>query len=222
VNKTVIIVAGGSGTRMQASVPKQFLLIDGRPILMHTIEKFQAAMPELLLIVVLPDEHLITWKALCSEHSFDVPHQVVSGGETRFHSVKNGLSAVNSGLVAVHDGVRPLVSKDTIHRCFEEAARAGAAIPVVPSSESVRMVANFSSKALDRSTIRMVQTPQCFRYEWMKEAFEQDYRESFTDCASVVEAAGFSVSLVEGNPENIKITHPADLALASWVIAQKG
>jgi 2-C-methyl-D-erythritol 4-phosphate cytidylyltransferase len=115
-----------------------------------------------------------------------------------------------------------LVSKDTIHRCFEEAARAGAAIPVVPSSESVRMVANFSSKALDRSTIRMVQTPQCFRYEWMKEAFEQDYRESFTDCASVVEAAGFSVSLVEGNPENIKITHPADLALASWVIAQKG
>jgi 2-C-methyl-D-erythritol 4-phosphate cytidylyltransferase len=151
-----------------------------------------------------------------------VPHQVVSGGETRFHSVKNGLSAVNSGLVAVHDGVRPLVSKDTIHRCFEEAARAGAAIPVVPSSESVRMVANFSSKALDRSTIRMVQTPQCFRYEWMKEAFEQDYRESFTDCASVVEAAGFSVSLVEGNPENIKITHPADLALASWVIAQKG
>jgi 2-C-methyl-D-erythritol 4-phosphate cytidylyltransferase len=221
VNKSVIIVAGGSGTRMKASVPKQFLLIDGRPILMHTIEKFQAALPELSLIVVLPVEHLITWKALCDEHRFEVPHQVVSGGETRFHSVKNGLSVVKGGLVAVHDGVRPLVSKETIHRCFEEASRAGAAIPVVPSSESVRIVANFSSKALDRSTIRMVQTPQCFRYEWVKEAFEQDYRESFTDCASVVEAAGFSVSLVEGNPENIKITHPADLALASWVLSQK-
>jgi len=221
VNKSVIIVAGGSGTRMKASVPKQFLLVDGRPILMYTIEKFQAAMPELSLIVVLPAEHLITWKALCSEHRFEVPHQVVSGGETRFHSVKNGLSVVKGGLVAVHDGVRPLVSKETIHRCFEEASRAGAAIPVVHSSESVRVVANFSSKALDRSTIRMVQTPQCFRYEWVKEAFEQDYRESFTDCASVVEAAGFSVSLVEGNPENIKITHPADLALASWVLSQK-
>lgn len=207
---------------MQASIPKQFLLIDGRPILMHTIEKFQAAMPELLMILVLPTEHLETWRALCTTHHFDIPHQVVQGGETRFHSVKNGLSTVNSGLVAVHDGVRPLVSKDTIHRCFEEAGRAGAAIPVVPSSESVRMVANFSSKALDRSTIRMVQTPQCFRYEWMKEAFEQDYRESFTDCASVVEAAGFSVSLVDGNSENIKITHPADLALATWVITQKG
>ena len=206
---------------MKASVPKQFLLVDGRPILMYTIEKFQAAMPELFLIVVLPAEHLITWKALCSEHRFEVPHQVVSGGETRFHSVKNGLSVVKGGLVAVHDGVRPLVSKETIHRCFEAASRAGAAIPVVPSSESVRVVANFSSKALDRSTIRMVQTPQCFRYEWVKEAFEQDYRESFTDCASVVEAAGFSVSLVEGNPENIKITHPADLALASWVLSQK-
>ena len=206
---------------MKASVPKQFLLVDGRPILMYTIEKFQAAMPELSLIVVLPAEHLITWKALCSEHRFEVPHQVVSGGETRFHSVKNGLSVVKGGLVAVHDGVRPLVSKETIHRCFEEASRAGAAIPVVHSSESVRVVANFSSKALDRSTIRMVQTPQCFRYEWVKEAFEQDYRESFTDCASVVEAAGFSVSLVEGNPENIKITHPADLALASWVLSQK-
>jgi 2-C-methyl-D-erythritol 4-phosphate cytidylyltransferase len=222
VNKSVIIVAGGSGTRMQASVPKQFLLIDGKPILMHTIEKFQASMPELSVVVVLPSEHLQKWEALCTEHHFSAVHQTVSGGETRFHSVKNGLSAVNSGLVAVHDGVRPLVSKDTIHRCFEEAARAGAAIPVVPSSESVRIVANFSSKALDRSTIRMVQTPQCFRYEWMKEAFEQDYRESFTDCASVVEAAGCSVSLVDGNPENIKITHPADLALASWVIAQKG
>lgn len=207
---------------MKASVPKQFLLIDGRPILMHTIEKFQAALPELSLIVVLPVEHLITWKALCDEHRFEVPHQTISGGETRFHSVKNGLSVVKGGLVAVHDGVRPLVSKETIQRCFEEASRAGAAIPVVPSSESVRVVANFSSKALDRSTIRMVQTPQCFRYEWVKEAFEQDYRESFTDCASVVEAAGFSVSLVEGNPENIKITHPADLALASWVLAQKG
>lgn len=207
---------------MKASVPKQFLLIAGRPILMHTIEKFQAAMPELFLIVVLPDEHLITWKALCEEHRFDVPHETISGGETRFHSVKNGLSAVNGGLVAVHDGVRPLVSRETIHRCFEEASSAGASIPVVASNESVRVVANFSSKALDRSTIRMVQTPQCFRYEWMKEAFEQDYREAFTDCASVVEAAGFSVSLVEGNPENIKITHPADLALASWVLAQKG
>ncbi len=207
---------------MKASVPKQFLLIDGRPILMHTIEKFQAALPELSLIVVLPVERLITWKALCDAHRFEVPHQTISGGETRFHSVKNGLSVVKGGLVAVHDGVRPLVSKETIQRCFEEASRAGAAIPVVPSSESVRVVANFSSKALDRSTIRMVQTPQCFRYEWVKEAFEQDYRESFTDCASVVEAAGFSVSLVEGNPENIKITHPADLALASWVLAQKG
>lgn len=205
---------------MKASVPKQFLLIDGRPILMHTIEKFQASVPELSMIVVLPAEHLNTWKDLCAEHHFDVSHQTVQGGETRFHSVKNGLSQLSSGLVAVHDGVRPLVSKETILRCFEEAGRAGAAIPVVPSSESVRVVANFSSKALDRSTIRMVQTPQCFRYEWMKEAFDQDFRESFTDCASVLEAAGFSVSLVEGNPENIKITHPADLALASWVIAE--
>lgn len=207
---------------MKASVPKQFLLIDGKPVLMHTIEKFSLAKPAAKIVVVLPAEHLETWSALCNELIFKIDHQTVAGGNTRFHSVQNGLALVKDGLVAVHDGVRPLVSAETIHRCFEEAASAGAAIPVVPSSESVRLVSNFSNKALDRTTLRMVQTPQCFRYEWMKEAFAQDYRESFTDCASVVEAAGFSVALVEGNPENIKITHPADLALASWVLAQKG
>lgn len=203
---------------MKASEPKQFLLLNGEPVLTHTLRRFASAIDSLDLVVVLPEAHIITWASLCEKHQFNIPHRTTAGGETRFHSVKNGLALVSEGLVGVHDGVRPMVSIATIQRCFAEAQASGAAIPVIPANESVRSVSGFASKALDRSSIRMVQTPQCFRYAWMKEAFEQEYRETFTDCASVLEAAGFSISLVEGNEENIKITRPIDLVLAEHLI----
>ena len=210
-----IIVAGGKGMRMGKDLPKQFLPIDGTPILMHTLQAFYDYDPSLTLIVVLPSDQQAYWSKLCGDYHFTIPHVVVKGGETRFHSVKNGLSCIKGeGLVAVHDGVRPFVHCDTIDRCFAAAQESGAAVPVVEVVDSLRKVEDAESKAVSRRDYRIVQTPQVFDISLLKEAYKQPYTVDFTDDASVVEAYGRKISLVEGNRENIKITSPFDLVIA--------
>lgn len=203
---------------MGSVTPKQFLELKGKPVLMHTMLRFEQAYPGIEIILVLPESQINMWKHLCEAHNFGLQHVITAGGETRFHSVQNGLKHIHNGLVGVHDGVRPLVSIKTIQSTFNEAENAGAAVPVVAVNESVRMVSNGNSKALDRSNLRIVQTPQCFRVAWMKEAFTQEYREAFTDCASVLESVGFAISITEGNIENLKITRPVDLLLAEAIL----
>ena len=210
-----IIVAGGKGMRMGKDLPKQFLPIDGTPILMHTLQAFYDYDPSMTLIVVLPSDQQAYWSKLCGDYHFTIPHVVVKGGETRFHSVKNGLASIKGeGLVAVHDGVRPFVHCDTIDRCFAAAQESGAAVPVVEVVDSLRKVEDEESKAVSRRDYRIVQTPQVFDISLLKEAYKQPYTVDFTDDASVVEAYGRKISLVEGNRENIKITSPFDLVIA--------
>ena len=212
--KTVIIVAGGTGKRMQADIPKQFIELKSKPILMHTIEVFVKYNHHINIIVVLPENQMVVWKQMCEEHNFNIVHQTIAGGVTRFDSVKNGLElAPDEGLVAVHDGVRPLVSVQTIHRCFEMAERTGTAIPVIDIVESIRKVEENDNEAVDRNLYKAVQTPQVFEAQILKAAYRQDYVPTFTDDASVVEAFGHKISIVEGNKENIKITTPLDLGI---------
>jgi len=218
VKSHVIVVAGGSGTRMNATVPKQFILLKGRPLLFLTLETFYTTNPDFFLNLVLPEEHLNTWKELLMKFQFEVPHRLIVGGATRFHSVKCGLQEVSDGLVAVHDGVRPLVSSETINRCFSLAKEKGSGVPAVQSPDSIRLLNESGSSAIDRNLVRLVQTPQCFRAGLLKQAYNQPYRETFTDCASVWESSGQSVFLTEGNSENIKITHPQDLIFAEAMI----
>lgn len=221
MNHAVIIVAGGQGLRMGTAVPKQFLPLAGKPVLMHTIERFLAADPQLCIILALPTAEQPRWQALCCEHHF-APEQlhVVSGGETRFHSVRNALEAVpqEAELIAVHDGVRPLVPETLIKECFSQAAVKGAVIPVTPVVETLRHV---SEGVVPRSDYRLVQTPQTFRADILRHAYQQPYREAFTDDASVVEAAGYEVSLIDGSRRNIKLTTPDDLALAESLLLMK-
>ena len=220
---TILIVAGGRGTRMGGPQPKQFLELAGRPVLMHTLEAFDRWDTSARLIVVLPEDQIETWKRLCEAHAFDRAHRVVAGGETRFHSVRNGLDAVASdGLIAVHDGVRPLVAPSVIAACFAAAADGGAAVPVVPVVESVREVdADGGSRPVDRVRLRVVQTPQVFRADVLRAAYRLPYDPRFTDDASVVEASGVAVRLVPGNRENIKLTTPMDLLLAEQLMRRK-
>lgn len=220
---TILIVAGGRGTRMGGPQPKQFLQLAGRPVLMHTLEAFDRWDASARLIVVLPEDQIDTWKRLCEAHAFDRAHRVVAGGETRFHSVRNGLDAVASdGLIAVHDGVRPLVAPSVIAACFAAAADGGAAVPVVPMVESVREVdADGGSRPVDRTRLRVVQTPQVFRADVLRAAYRLPYDPRFTDDASVVEASGVAVRLVPGNRENIKLTTPMDLLLAELLMRRK-
>ena len=210
-----IIVAGGSGSRMKADVPKQFLLLNGKPILQHTTERFLAVSSLIQIILVLPARDRPTWERLCQQHNFyPATVQTVDGGATRFQSVRNGLYAIQApdGLVAVHDGVRPFVSPEIIHNSFEIAARTGAAVTCVPVKDSVRVVgADGVSQAVDRNQYRLVQTPQTFRLDLFRQAFQTGEQPFFTDCASVVEYAGFPITLIEGSYENIKITTPDDL-----------
>lgn len=215
MQQTAIIVAGGSGTRMKADTPKQFLTIKGLPILMHTLIKFKDFYPDIELRVVLPESQINYWEELCSLHKFTLNHQIFKGGITRFQSVKNGLKDIGyKKLIAIHDGVRPLVSKDTISRCFKAAEEYGAAIPVIDVHETIRKIHGDYSLTVDRNSYKLVQTPQVFDAEILLEAYEQDYDESFTDDASVVESNEKLVMLVEGNRENIKITTPDDLKIA--------
>jgi len=221
MERYVLIVAGGSGVRMGASIPKQFLPLAGRPMLMSTIERFHRFDDECHITVVLPHPHIKFWKTLSAEHNFLVPHKIVSGGEERFHSVRAGLATLpDDGLVAIHDGVRPLVSAETIERCFAAAETDGSAIPVVASGESVRQLTPDGSRSLNRDTVKFVQTPQVFSLRNIKKSYRQDYSPRFTDDASVAEAAGFSVTLVDGNRENIKITTEDQLQYAENIIAR--
>ena len=215
---TVLIVAGGKGLRMGSDLPKQFLPIGGKPVLMHTIEAFHHFDRTMKIILVLPQEQQTYWQELCAKHSFVIEHTVVDGGETRFHSVKNGLACVNSGLVGVHDGVRPFVSPEVIKRCYELAAIKKAVIPVIDVVETVRHITETGSETVSRNDYKLVQTPQVFDAELLKQAYAQEYTPFFTDNASVVEAMGVSVCLAEGNRENIKITTPFDLKISSALV----
>ncbi len=219
VIKVAMIVAGGKGERMNADIPKQFLEIHGKPILMHTLEVFRRYDAGIEIILVLPSVQIEFWKKLCKKHAFDIPHQIVAGGETRFHSVKNGLEVIHSqSLIGVHDGVRPLVSINTIKHCFDEAEKSGAAIPVIDLVESIRQITETGSQSVDRSAYKLVQTPQVFESELLKKAYEQEFSSLFTDDASVVETMGVKIQLVEGNRENIKITTEFDLKIAESLI----
>ena len=214
-----IIVAGGSGTRFGAELPKQFLNLKGQPTLMRTIQAFGDGFD---VIVTLPEGQIGLWQELCRQHKFDVPHRVVPGGETRWHSVKNALDSIGDvdcvDVIAVHDGVRPMVTAEIISRTLEAARRDGAAIPVVALNDSVRQVDGDNSHALDRSSLRAVQTPQAFDARLLVDAYRQPYEPTFTDDASVVEKFGRHVTLVEGDPMNLKITRPMDLALAEYLL----
>jgi 2-C-methyl-D-erythritol 4-phosphate cytidylyltransferase len=211
----VIIVAGGRGVRMGGDLPKQFLPVHGKPLLMHTLEVFHRWDGGAQLALTLPEAFRAYWTMLCRELDCRVPHRVATGGETRFHSVRNGLAAVaDCDWIGVHDGVRPFVSPEVIEACFQAAMQYGAALPVVPVVESLRRRDGDGSRAVDREEYCLVQTPQVFRRDWLEEAYRQPYSPLFTDDASVVEASGRMLRLVPGHPDNIKITTPADLAVA--------
>jgi len=223
MRRTSIIVAGGTGKRMGAAMPKQFLPLKGRPVLMWTLEAFQRFDPAMPLVLVLPKDHHATWRELCAAHGFMAPHTLVSGGAERFHSTLEGLKAVDhDGVVAVHDGVRPLASEQLIARCFRAAEEHGAAIPVVPISPSVREVTATGSRPIDRSRLRAVQTPQCFRVALLRRAFELSYDPAFTDEATLVERLGEDVYLVEGEERNIKVTTEADMKVAEALLGAMG
>lgn len=219
MNKYVVIVAGGKGLRMGTEIPKQFLQLLGKPVLMHTISAFNNWNPKINIIVVLPESQQDYWKQLIQTHNFNIPHQITTGGETRFHSVSNGLNLVPlNTLVGIHDAVRPLVSKDSITRCFDEAEQQGNAIPFIPINDSLRILEEDKNKILDRSKVVSIQTPQVFQSTIIKTAFDTPYQDFFTDDASVLEYQGHQINLVKGNPENIKITTPSDLNIAEILI----
>jgi 2-C-methyl-D-erythritol 4-phosphate cytidylyltransferase len=219
-----IIVAGGSGARMQSAVPKQFLLLCSRPVLMHTIEAFYLSNVKPAIILVLPAQYHDYWKQLCKDHGFDLLHQVVTAGETRFHSVKNGLDATGSdpdAIIAVHDAVRPLITSQIIERSYQYAAQYGNAVTAVKSRDSVRLMENSASKSLMRDDVYLVQTPQTFRSAQIKNAYLQNYNPKFTDDASVVEETGIAINLQEGSFQNIKITFPEDLLIAEMIMKSR-
>jgi 2-C-methyl-D-erythritol 4-phosphate cytidylyltransferase len=212
-----VIVAGGSGSRMKSEIPKQFLEVNRLPVLAHTIKAFRNYSQNLNIIVVLPKDQFFAWHELCNLYAFKEEYSLVSGGETRFHSVRNGLESIAdlSGLVAVHDGVRPVVSKEIVQKSFTTAAEFGTAIVSVPLKDSIRTVEkNGKTQAANRDNFRLIQTPQTFRLDWMRDAFSNAYQSTFTDCASVLEYAGYPIHLIDGSYENIKITTPEDLLLA--------
>ncbi len=213
MQKHAVIVAGGSGTRMQSSLPKQFIEVLGQPILMHTLEAF--AFDNIQLILVLPASQIGFWHELCQKHAFNIPHKVVEGGSARFHSVNNGLNAIDGeGLVAIHDGVRPLIARDIIQMAFSVAEEKGNAIVSVPLKDSIREYTAQHNKMVDRMNYRLVQTPQTFRLSLIKKAFKTEFNDGFTDDASVLEAMGEEIHLIDGDYRNIKITTPEDLKVA--------
>ncbi len=217
----IIIVAGGKGLRMGSDIPKQFLPIGGKPVLMRTLERFREYSPTLQIILVLPKAQQDYWHKLCKDYNFEVEYVLADGGETRFHSVQNGLTKIPDdaeGVVGVHDGVRPFPSIDVIRNCYETARTAKAVIPVIPIVETVRHLQGNTSETVPRNDYRLVQTPQTFDIQLLKAANKQPYNDGFTDDASVVEAFGFNITLVDGNRENIKITTPYDMKIAEVLI----
>jgi 2-C-methyl-D-erythritol 4-phosphate cytidylyltransferase len=211
---TVIITAGGIGKRMNSSVPKQFLTLKNKPILMHTIERFYHYDNSAQILVTLPKDWWDYWKGLIKQHNFTIPIQLIEGGEERYHSIKEALRFASGDFVAVHDGVRPCVSHETIRKALDLVPSKSAVVPVLPLKESIRKGSYIDSRAEDRSLFYMVQTPQCFLREVLLNAYKQDFSENITDDASLVEQMGQQIYLVEGNPENIKITAPIDLKIA--------
>ena len=219
MQQIVIIVAGGSGKRMNTAIPKQFLLLDRDPVLARSIRAFHRYSPEIEIIVTLPGDHVKYWHTLCSKHNFNIPHKIVLGGRTRHHSVKNAMKeAVKGSLIAVHDGVRPLVSNALIQTCFDTAEILGNAVPVVELSDSLREVDGEKNCRVDRSRFRLVQTPQIFNSDILIQAFRQPYKPVYTDEATLVESAGHKINLVKGHAENIKITTSLDLCIASNIL----
>lgn len=217
----IIIVAGGKGLRMGSDIPKQFLPIGGKPVLMRTLERFREYSKDIQIILVLPEAQQDYWHQLCQEYHFDVEYTLANGGQTRFHSVQNGLAKVPDdaiGVVGVHDGVRPFPSIEVIRNCYTTAREKKAVIPVIPVVETVRHLEGEQSKTVPRDAYRLVQTPQTFDIQLLKAANRQPYNNGFTDDASVVEAFGYDITLVEGNRENIKITTPYDLKIAEVLI----
>lgn len=213
----MVIVAGGRGSRMKSELPKQFLEVNGVPLIVHTIRRIRRFHGEIEMVIAMHPDWISHWAAIAEQYDLAM-HKVVPGGKERFHSVKSGLQALTADVVGVHDAVRPLVSVETLQRCFETAEKEGNAVPVVPVTESLRRVDGEYSRAEARDAYRIVQTPQCFDRETLMAAYERGYEPFFTDDASVFEAAGGSIKLVEGNPENIKVTTPQDLVLAEHLL----
>jgi 2-C-methyl-D-erythritol 4-phosphate cytidylyltransferase len=213
--KYAILVSGGLGKRMQTHLPKQFLEVAGKAVLIHTFERFHSWDKNIKFILVLPEQYFETWHKIVQEQNFQIPHLLVAGGKERFFSVKNGLDKIDTdGLVAIHDGVRPLVHHDVINNAFKIAQSLGNAIPAIGLKESVRLISKEENKAFDRAKIKIIQTPQVFEISKIKQAYQQAFQSSFTDDASVLEAMGWKINLIEGNPENIKITQALDLKIA--------
>ncbi len=222
MKKFAVIVAGGSGLRMGTAIPKQFLQIKDRPILWYTLEAFLKAFEDIILIVVLPSDHVGTGQHIFTTTSDPSRIRFTEGGPTRFHSVKRGLTHIQQhSIVFVHDGVRCLVSTELIHRCYQKAQQAGNAIPAVAAHETIRLETMDGSRQIDRDKVRIIQTPQTFYSDIIKAAFEQEYDEQFTDEASVVERLGIKIELVDGEATNIKITQPMDLLIAEKVLEER-
>ena len=220
MKKYVIIVAGGSGTRMNSAIPKQFLKIGGIPILMRSIQAFRDCSEDIEIILVISVALIKQWEELCVQHKFSISHKIAFGGKTRFHSVKNGIALVEyeDSLVAVHDGVRPFVSKNIIMDVFQSAEKYGTAIPCLKINDSVRIIENGKTMPFNRELIYFVQTPQCFQTQLIKKAYEQKFQDWFTDDATVVESLGADIHIVKGELENIKITTPMDLIIAEALL----
>lgn len=223
MNKAAILVAGGKGTRMGAPISKQYLPIGGKPVLMHTLQVFYEVDSSIHLILVLPASDFSYWKELCQEYGFNIPHQLVEGGNSRFQSVRNGLDSITwtEGLVAIHDGVRPFVAKEVISNSFLEAEKSGSGIAVVALKDSIRKLGDDGKSCYqERQYFRLVQTPQTFLLSKIKKAFQVTEIQQFTDDATVFEHQGWQVSLIAGNPENIKITTPEDLQYGEFLLSQ--
>jgi 2-C-methyl-D-erythritol 4-phosphate cytidylyltransferase len=222
MKKTAIIVAGGTGQRMGATVPKQFLAIEGKSILLHTVSQFVAAFWDINFVIVLPTEFIQEGQNLIATTGFTQQVQFAAGGDTRFQSVKNGLAHVDAdAIVFVHDAVRCLLTPALIQNCYQQAVEKGSAIPAVRSTDTIRIVEGAKHHLVDRENVMMIQTPQTFNAAILIKAFEQAYQPSFTDEANVLEASGTEVFLVEGEYENIKITRPLDLAIAAYILKKR-
>jgi 2-C-methyl-D-erythritol 4-phosphate cytidylyltransferase len=222
-NRFAVIVAGGSGNRMGVSVPKQFLPLRGIPVLMHTLTVFHQASPRPSIYLVLPINEQNRWKELCQKHSFTIPHKLISGGETRFQSVKNGLLAIEGeGIVAIHDGVRPLVTSHLIEECFITAEQKGNAVPAIRPYETIRSGSNTDNRKENREDYWLIQTPQVFKLDQIRGYYQMAKDVNFTDDASVAEDFGTRINILEGNRENIKITTPIDIAIAEAILDLRG
>ena len=220
--KIAIIVAGGTGQRMGSVVPKQFLEIEHKAILLHTIDQFVAAFADIEIVIVLPEVYINEGKKIIEKNKFKNTFDFVVGGETRFQSVKNGLPKVTtSSIVFVHDAVRCLLTPALVQRCYQQAVEKGSAIPAVSATDTIRLMEGEKHHLINREDVMLIQTPQTFQSEILLKAFEQNYQASFTDEANVVEASGVPIFLVEGEFENIKITRPLDMAIANYILTKR-